>query len=269
VAVQGRFALPVLRPAVAASAGLISAGVLVAVLGRWLDLGATRRRPAALIATFRPVVLLGTGLAAAAWLALAWIAAHEAKLAAADGETLPLLGPGVWLAAASALLGGVPLLAALGLRGLAAVERAPMPLAQLMQASGHALLGGLGLYMLIGFTTGAMSHELKYTLGTAITALAAHTLAWSGWLLRGSRKTLSRLRLQGVRVPLLERGHWLASAAVVGGLLAPSVVVLANLATVRDTGLVIACSVLAVSNHAMRYAWVSLPLDALHLDSER
>lgn len=261
VALQGRHALPVLRPAVAAAAGLLTCGVTLMVFARRLDVGASARRPQGLPQTFRPTVLLAAVTAAVAWLALVLIARHEAGLGATTGPAP--YGPGAAVVAVVAALAGVPLLGALGLRQVAAAGGATMPVAQLLQATGHSLLGGFALLMLIGFASRAMTVELKYTLGTAITTLGAHTILWSTWLLRGSRQAVAQMRADGVRMPLVERGHWLASAAVVAGLLVPGLVVLANLVTVRDTGLAVACSVLAVSNHAMRYAWVLLPLGRL------
>lgn len=256
----GHAAAPILRPGLAAGAGLCSCGLVVAWLGRSFDLGGSTRRPEGLARTWWPLMGLGAVLAIAGWVTLSFVIQHEPANAAALDPVWPW-GRNAAIGAVFCLAIAMPMLAAIGLRALMAVDAgAPMPLAQLFQTASHNLLGGLGLLMVMGYASDAMGLELKFALGAAICTLAAHTIFWSSWLLRGSRKAMARLRAQGIRVSLLDRGHSLASAAVVIGLLGPGLTVLAGLVTGRDTGLTVACAVLAVSNHAMRYAWVLLPL---------
>jgi hypothetical protein len=259
VLLQGSLATGLVRPALAASAGLLACGVGVALLGRHLGLGGSGRRPAALPRTFRPVVALGAVTSVLGWLALALVSQESATDLPSYPGALDTAG---FIVMATASLGAaVPLLAALGLRAIAAVDGgAPMPVAQLFQATGHGMLGGLGLLVLIAFASGAMGLDLKNAMGAAVTTACAHTLLWSAWLLRGSRRRMDRMRKVGLRIALLERGHSLAAATTVVGLVAPGLVVMADLLLGRDTGLVVACAVLAVSNHAMRYAWVLLAL---------
>ncbi|MFZ4580373.1 MAG: hypothetical protein ACOYOB_18470 [Myxococcota bacterium] len=259
VLVQGSAAAGLVLPALAASSGLLACGVGVAFVGRYLGLGGSSRRPAALPLTFRPVVALGAVASVLGWLAVALVS----RGSAAGPPSYPgaLDSTGFAVMAVASLGAALPLLAALGLRAIAAVDGgAPMPVAQLFQATGHSMLGGLGLLVLIAFASGAMGLELKIAMGAAVTAACAHTLLWSAWLLRGSRRRMDRMRKAGLRVAMLERGHSLAAATTVVGLVAPGLVVMADLLLGRDTGLVIACAVLAVSNHAMRYAWVLLAL---------
>jgi hypothetical protein len=251
-AMHGRLALPIVRAGLGAGAGLTSAGLLLAGVGRYLDLGRSRKRPEALASTWLPVVVLGALLTIVAWTSLALLLHAEPT---ADLRAV------TWLVGLGAILFAVPLLAGLGLRSLGAVEDgAPMPIAQLFQSTGHCLLGGAALLTLIGLSSDALSLELKYFLGAALCTGCAHVILWSAWLLRGSRRYLRGLRNRGVRLPQLERAHTMASLALVFGLLVPGLLVLADLVTLRETGLAVACSVLAVSNHAMRYAWVLLPL---------
>lgn len=251
-AMHGRLALPIVRAGLGAGAGLTSAGLLLSGVGRYLDLGRSRKRPEGLVSTWLPVTILGALLAVVAWTALAMLVHVDP---AAD---LRLVS---WLVGVAAVVLAVPLLAGLGLRSLGAVEEgAPMPLAQLFQSTGHCLLGGAALLTLIGLSSDSLSLELKYFLGASLCTGCAHVILWSAWLLRGSRRRIHALRTQGIRVPLLERAHMMASLALVFGLLVPGLLVLADLVTLRETGLAVACSVLAVSNHAMRYAWVLLPL---------
>ncbi len=252
-AMHGRIALPLVRSGVGVSAGLVTAGLLLTGVGRYLDLGRSRHHPEGMANTWLPVAVLAALLTLATWTCLATLMRTDP-----GAEDLQLI---TWLLDGSAVLLAVPLLAGLGLRSLGAVEGgAPMPLAQLFQAIGHCLLGGVALLTLIGLSSDALSLELKYYLGASLCTGCAHVIGWSAWLLRGSRVGLRGLREQGVRVPLLERAHTMASLALVLGIMAPGLLVLADLVTLRETGLVVACAVLAVSNHAMRYAWALLAL---------
>lgn len=254
----GHAAAPIVRPGLAAGAALCTCGVLLAWLGHALDLGGTSRKHEGLARLWWPIIGLGALLALAGWTTLAFLVRHDA---AAGADPVWPWGPQVAAGTLLSLLLALMTLSAVALRALVAIEPgAPMPVAHLFQSAGHALLGGLGLLMVIGYASDAMGVELKYALGTAICTVAAHTILWSAWLLQGARRAIVRLHRDGVRMPMLERGHAMASAVVVLGLLAPALTVLAGLVTGRDVGLTVACAVLAVSNHAMRYAWVLMPM---------
>ncbi len=260
VALHGTLALALVHAGLLAAAGLCTAGTLLLAAGWWLNVGQTRDQPADLPTSVAPLFVLATALSAVAWLAL-W---HLHHVPAGTGESLDLkrfqhvTRPLLWAGTLA-----VPVLAGLALRSLQAVDpRSPMPIAGLFEAIGHTLLGGVALMMLVGLSSDSMSLELKYYLGASLCTGAGHVILWAGWLLRGSRQALRSARLQGIRVPLWHRGHTLASAALVGGVVLPALVVLADLLAVRDVGLAVACALLAVSNHAMRYAWVLLAFPA-------
>ena len=254
----GHAAAPIVRPGLAAGAALCTCGVLLAWLGHALDLGGTARKREGLARIWWPTVVLGILLSLAAWTTLALLVRHDATALA---DPVWPWGPQVAAATLLSLLLALATLSAVALRALIAIEsEAPMPVAHLFQSAGHCMLGGLGLLMVMGYASDAMGVELKYALGTAICTVAADTILWSAWLLQGARRSIVQLHRDGVRIPMLERGHAMASAVLVLGLLAPALTVLAGLVTGRDGGLTVACAVLAVSNHAMRYAWVLMPL---------
>ncbi len=248
--------MQLLRPGLAASAGLLGCGAAVSVVGRWLDLGGSRRQVR--LARLWWPLLSGALIGALGSL----LALHRAGLIreTADHVLWPtaLLG----LFAALALV-ALFLLAALGLRALAAVDSgAPMPLTQLWQSTTHCLLGGLGLVALIGFSADTLPRALQVYLATAISVMCGHAALAAARLLHGSRRTLRGLRAAGLHVALVERGHALASGALLIGIVVPGLLVLWHLLVNRELPLMPACGVIAVSNHAMRYALVLLPLNA-------
>ena len=247
--------LLLLRPGLAASAGLLACGAAISVVGLWLDLGGTRRS--------RPMRRLWWPLAALALTGAlgSWLALHRVGLEANLQQALAslrLLLLFVALAGTSLLT-----LAVLGMRALVAVESGPaLPVVQLWQATSHTMLGGLGLVALIGFSAEILSRELQVYLATAISVLCAHATLAAAVVLHGSRRALRRLRAAGVGVPLLERAHALASMTLLLGLLLPGLAVLGHLLVSRNVNLIVACCVVAISNHAMRYASVLAPRTA-------
>ncbi len=248
--------LRLLRPGLAASAGLLGCGAAISVVGRWLDLGGSRRlvRLGQMWWPLLTCALLG---AAGSLLAL-----HRAGQIRENADHIlwptPLLGLFVALGVLAVLT-----LATLGLRALLAVEAgAPMPVLQLWQATTHCLLGGLGLVALIGFSADTLPRNLQVYLATAISVMCGHAALSATKLLHGSRRTLRGLRAAGLHVPWLERGHTLASGALLLGVVLPGLTVLAHLLLSHDVPLMPACGIVAISNHAMRYAWVLLPLNA-------
>jgi hypothetical protein len=130
------------------------------------------------------------------------------------------------------------------------------------QATTHCLLGGLGLVALIGFSADTLPRTLQVYLATAISVMCGHAALSATLLLHQSRRTLRGLRAAGLHVAILERGHTLASGALLVGVVVPGLLVLWHLLVNRELPLVPACAILAISNHAMRYAFVLLPLNA-------
>lgn len=248
--------LVLLRPGLAASAGLLGCGTAISVVGRALDLGGSRTHKS-LYALWKPLLLL-----AVLGASLCWFSLHRV------GQLADTTEKWTWpnsLLAVFVLLGmvAIVLLATLALRALTAVQAgAPMAIAQMWQAHTHTLTGALGLVTLIGYSTENLTRELQVFLATALCVMAGHAVLATLWLLRGSHRTLKGLRQAGLRVHLLERGHGMATLALLGGLIAPGLLVLANLLIDKDISPVLACALFAISNHAMRYAWVLLPLQA-------
>ncbi len=248
--------LQLLRPGLAASAGLLGCGAALSVAGRWLDLGGTRRH-ARLAQLWWPLIacaLLGAGGSL--------LALHRAGQIREVAERVLWPTQLVVLFGLLALL-AIVTLAALGLRALVAVTAgAPMPVTQLWQATSHCLLGGLGLVALIGFSADTLPRTLQVYLATAICVMGGHAALAATRLLHGSRRTLRGLRAAGLHVQLLERGHTLASGTLLLGIVTPGLIVLWHLLANRDFPLIPACFVVAGSNHLMRYALVLLPLNA-------
>lgn len=243
--------VPVGRETALVAAGLLTLGSLAAISGWVFDLGAQRTRAPGLRRTLPAVAGLGVIAAVGAIVAalLPWpLASHPQD---------PGQGPVLmfWLGVTVAPL----LLAAHGLRALAALPGlAPLPLIQLFQAVAHTILSGAAVLLVLAAAADRLTLGGHVDLAAAIGTLAAHAFFWAAMLLRSSRRALLRARGAGVRLPLIERGHLLASAAAYIGLLLPILVVLNVLLTGRETGLLAACAVAAASNHVMRYAWATM-----------
>ncbi len=248
--------LQLLRPGLAASAGLLGCGAAISVVGRWLDLGGSRRH-VQLSRLWWPLMTCALLGASGSLLGL-----HRAGQIRETAEHVlwptPLLGLFIALGALA-----IATLAVLGLRALLAVDAgAPLPIVQLWQATTHCLLGGVGLVALIGFSADTLPRPLQVYLATAISVMCGHAALSATVLLHSSRRTLRGVRAAGLRVHLLERGHALASATLLLGIVVPGLMVLAHLLLSRDLPLMPACFIVALSNHAMRYAFVLLPLNA-------
>ena len=248
--------LQLLRPGLAVSAGLFACGSAFTVLGRWLDWGGSRQQHG-LARLWWPLLTCALLGATGSLLAL-----HRSAQIRETAEHVlwptPLLALFVLLGAL-----GVVTFAVLGVRALVAVEAgAPLPLVQFWQATTHGLLGGVGLVAITGFWAGSLPHTLQVYLATAISVLSGHAALATTRLLQDSRRTLRGLRAAGLHVPLLERGHSLASAALLIGVVVPGLLVLWHLLVNRELPLWPSCAIVAISNHAMRYAFVLLPLNA-------
>jgi len=246
---QGPSAIPLGRQAVAVGAGLVTCGVLVVAIGHALDAGGCRTASRAMGRYLWPLVGLGALLAVAAWgsFALPWPGSAEGNGAVG----------GLGLVASAAGLVGVPVIAGLGLRALAAPAVAPpVPLAQLMQATSHTLTAGAVLLLVLCSLNDQLSVLGRHYVAAAVCTLAAHAMVWAGWLLRESRQMVRLLDATGTRLPGLVRCHRIASAATVGGLMVPGLLIFHALMTGREGGVVVAAALLVASNHAMRFAWV-------------
>lgn len=246
--------LQLLRPGLAVGTGLLGCGTAITVVGRILDLGGTRQNRAMRLLWW-PLASLSVVAAAGGW----WGLRQAGRLLLSPeghGWPTPLMVLVVGLVAINILI-----LAVLGLRALAAVHGgAPNPVVQLWQAMTHTFAAALAMSALVGLAAEVMTKEIHAFLGTAICLVGAQAILSATWLLRSSRRHLANLRLAQIRVHLLERGHALASVALLAGLLVPTLFILANLLISKEIGLLPACVILAVANHAMRYACVLLPL---------
>lgn len=259
--------LPLLRALLASSCGLASVGVVLAIAGRLLGLGATGRPQESVQRLFGPMIAAGVALAAVQGAALWLQTRHEAALPEQARSALTLWSEAGWLAGTGGLAIGLVGVAAVSLRQLAAWwQPEPVgqpavlrhPVAHLYAAAAHLVLGGLGLAALIGHAGGRMDAELRYYLAMACATLAAHTTGATLVVLHGVRQRLRPLRAAGIRLPTLERGYVLAAVGLVAGVLLPALVALANLLDLAADGLAVACAVTAASNHAVRYGLVLL-----------
>lgn len=251
-AVQGQMALAVGREVAWLGGGLAALGTAVVVVGRQRDAGGCRRRSPGLEQTWLPVTLCGawTAIGATATAMLPW---------PRTGGLPPVASAAGVVLTATALLGAVPVLAGLGLRSLAALgNAAASPLTLLGQAVAHTLLAGAALLTVLAAAADHLGLEGRLTLAAAVATLGTHALLLAGWLLRDSRRLLRQVRAAGLRAPLLERGHLLASAATVLGLALPSLAVVHDVVSGRETAMLLACGWMAAANHVMRYAWIVL-----------
>lgn len=240
-------AIAVGRQAVAVGAGLLSFGVIAVGAGHGLDAGGCRTASAGMRRLFWPVAVLATLAAAAAWASfwLPWSAGT------------PRPAAGTWAVAASSFVFGIPLLAGLCLRSVAAPhDGAPAPLVLLLQASSHTLTGGTVLLLVLCSLNDQLTASGRHYITAAVCTLSAHALVWAGWLLRETRQMVRRLRQSQTRLPGLVRCHRIASAATVGGLMVPGLLLFHALVTGKELGVLVACALLGASNHALRYAWV-------------
>ena len=80
--------------------------------------------------------------------------------------------------------------------------------------------------------------------------------------MRGIRQDLNALRREGVRLPPVERHFRNAAMAAILGLLVPSLLIVADLATARLTGIVLAGAALVIVGHPLRYTLSLCRLEA-------
>lgn len=247
-AVQGRATLAVGREAALVGAGLCVLGTATMVVGHQLDVGGCRRRAQKMAAGTGRTATLGalTAMGALTAAMLPW-PAQGAPMTSATALAL-------WT---TAVLFAVPALAGLMMRALSTpVRAAPAPVGQLLQAASHTLMASTAVLLVLSAAAERLGQAGRFGLASAVGTLAIHALVWAAWVLRSSRQTLRRARDAQIAVPMVERGHWLASLTTVLGLIIPGLVVMTSVVSGRETGLLLACAVMAASNHVMRYAMV-------------
>ena len=261
VALHGVDALPLVEPVAWVVCGLAGCGVVWLSLGRYLGTGVSEGDKGSLRTTWPPLMVASVLLLALCVIAVLMMSGdgHQGLSRQDQGglsEHPSWLGLVVlWVASVPA----VALIAFVSLRNIAIIERPPVtPIAELAQPTAHALLGGLAVVMLVGLSGGRINADLTYHLGAGISIAGAATILWTGWSLRGARLLLLDRRREHVGWPVAEHGYRTAAFATLFGLIIPSLVVLADLMTARLTGMILSCAALAVSQHAIRYAWVLL-----------
>lgn len=246
---QGSTTIPIGRQSVAVAGGLISSGLVGLLIGHGFDIGGCRTASRGMAAYFWPLTVLAGLAAACAWtsFALPW---------PSDGDGGPLPAGMIVVTAASVVL-CIPLLAGLGLRALAAPSvPPPAPLVQLLQATSHTMTGSAALLLVLCSLNEQLTISGRHYIAAAVCTLAAHSLIWAGLLLRESRQMVRLLNESGTRLPGLVRCHRIASAATVGGLMLPGLLIFRSLMTGKEYGLFIGAALLVASSHAMRFAWV-------------
>lgn len=150
-------------------------------------------------------------------------------------------------------------LAVVALRALAALEgRSRTPVADLILAASHGLLGGLASCMLVGLLAGQLSAELTYELGIGTSMAALWTTIAAARVLASARSALSAETAAGRRWPTSQGGLRSAALVLVLGVAVPATVLSTALLAARLTGVELACVALAVSVHTLRYAGVTM-----------
>ncbi len=170
---------------------------------------------------------------------------------------------GQWTQAASALIVTAPLplvaLAICALRSLAALEgRSRTPVADVILATSHGLLGGLAACLLVGLLSHSLTAELTYELGVGTSMAAVWTGLAATRVLQGSRAFLQAELRAGRRWPTSQGGLRSAGIVLLLGVLVPSAALVTALLSARLTGVELACVALAVSVHTLRYATVTM-----------
>lgn len=244
IAAHGSAVEPLVRPALWLGGATGVLALVISIAGRALEIGEAPRRPAVLGRLWRPLIAASASCTAGQM---------AAALSDASGPFAPRIALIISISAAlgAVALGCAALRAHLVTAPPATVE--PM-VATTAQTIGHSLLAGLAGLLLIGLLTGKVTAGLTYHLGVAITALASVTAMSTAATIRGFRAKLTAGRAKGTRWPLAEHGYRFAAVTMMIGVLLPSVVVIADLLAARVTLLAVACAVLAVSSHALRYA---------------
>ncbi len=249
IATLGDAVLPIARQAIVVATGLVAGGMLSLVASHHYDIGACRSRARHMHRLMWPILVLAALLTGVGGLALtlSW-----------PGLGHPLWSaPAIRVLVAGSLLLAVPLLAGLGLRALgASPSPLPQPMLQLVQACCHTMTCGAVVLLVLCTTAQAVGPSVRHSVAAAVCTLAAQSLVVAAWLLRESRRVVRLLRASATRLPGVVRCHRIASAATVGGLMLPSLMILHALVTGRDLAILPACLMLIAANHAMRFAWV-------------
>ncbi|MCO4763625.1 MAG: hypothetical protein KC502_19090 [Myxococcales bacterium] len=145
------------------------------------------------------------------------------------------------------------------LRAVGALEgRSRTPLADLLLATSHGLLGGLAVCLLVGLLSRGLSAEMTYELGVGTTMVALWTSIAAGRVLHGSQRFLHQEKVAGRRWPTSRGSLRSAMLIVLFGVLTPATVMATSLLSARLTGVELACVALAVSVHTLRYATVTM-----------
>ncbi len=188
--------------------------------------------------------LLAAGATAAALVSRGWASANGAT--AMSGESV------VVLALVAAL--GWATLATLARRQLDALDGSATPLADVLQPPAQGLLSGFGVVLLVGLIGGTISAELTYELGAAMAMAALWALASTARILRGIRRALRERRAEAAQLPQVAGAWRQAALTTLLGLFVPTLVIIADLASARLNGVVIAGFALIVVGHPLRYA---------------
>jgi hypothetical protein len=232
--------LPLLELATTAGAVLLACGWLAGAVAWLLDWGRLRSEsgPGSVVA-----VLAASALAACA--AAAWSRGQLGAHGVAAG--IPALRWAVGCA--------VVVLAAGGLRALgAATTSVILPTWQLAQASGHALLGGWSLLLLMALASHTVAPEHRFFASVALCVGAAQTVLVTAWLQRHSGLRLYALDHRQPWPRPWRQAHRIASVGLLAGLVVPALIVLVSLQGGYDKGLALACAAVAASYHPLRYA---------------
>ena len=188
--------------------------------------------------------LLAAGATAAAVVSRRWVTDDGA--AALTSEKL------LALAVVAGL--GWATLALVARRQFDALDGTATPLADLVQPPAQGLLSGFGVVLLVGLIGGAIRAELTYELGAAVAMAALWALASTARILRGIRRSLRAGQAAGVFLPPVAGAWRQAALTTLLGLFAPTLVIIADLASARLNGVVIAGFALIVVGHPLRYA---------------
>ncbi len=241
---HGEVAAPLFRPAVWLFGGAGLLGLVISIAGRVLEVGEAPRQTPVLHRLWQPLIAVAVACVIALFTALTTAGAITPG---ARAELISRVAAGIGLVGMTAL--------SLRVRTALSTSAPPKPrVAALAQPIAHSLLSGMAGLLFIGLVTGRVTAQLTYHVGVGVTALAAATALSTAITIRGVRVRLRSGRPTGGRWPLAEHGYRLSAITVMIGLLLPAVVVIADLLAARLTLMAMACAMLAVSSHALRYA---------------
>lgn len=187
--------------------------------------------------------LLAAAATASAFAAPGWVGS--------DG-TAPLTSDNLRALGVVAILGWATL-ALVARRQLDALDGSATPLADLLQPPAQGLLSGFGVVLLVGLIGGVISAELTYELGAAMAMAALWALASTARILRGVRRALRAQQAEGGSLPSVASAWRQVALTTLLGLFVPTLVIIADLASARLNGVVIAGFALIVVGHPLRY----------------